>query len=138
MNHTVYFLIEPNVGAKLEFPVRAEPWISAILLQPILTSRNYADRSAWRITDSQLAVKLLYLARLREYVPLTDDERALKILGSAVIAEDVFDRWWSIRIFRMEEGPSEQLHDYLVARIDKVEPTGNPVLDEWLKSLKDP
>lgn len=136
MNHTAYFLIEPNVGAKLEFPVRAESGISDILLQPILTSRNYADRSAWRVTDSQLAVKLLYLARLREYVPLTDDESALKILGSAVIAEDVFDRWWSIRIFRMEEGPSEQLHDYLAARIEKVEPTGNPLLDEWLKSLK--
>lgn len=136
MQHTVYFLIEPNDRAKHEFPVRAETSIADILLGSILTSRNCADHSGWRVTDSQLAVKLLYLARLREYVPLVEDECALKILGSASIAENVFDRWWSIRLFGMEEGPSEQMHGYLAACVDKAEPTGSQLLNEWIASLK--
>lgn len=136
MRHTEYFLVEPKVCARNEFPVRTEKTIADILLEPILTSRSYADRSSWRTAEAQLVVKLLYLARLREYVPLAEDEYAIQILGSKAIAENVFDCWWSIRCFAMEEGPSEQMHDYLAARADKVEPTGNQAVDEWLKSLK--
>ncbi|WP_374604964.1 hypothetical protein [Niveibacterium sp.] len=135
MLHTVFFLIEPNKEALREFPVRAGGEFAQVLLDPLLTSRDYADRSNWREDEAELAVKLLYVARLREYAPLTDDKAARQLLGSEHVSTEIFDRWWSIRRLSLEEGKSEEMHDYLGAVTEKVKPTGNSVVDEWVRRL---
>ena len=135
MLHTVFFLIEPNEEALREFPIRAGSEFAEVLLDPLLTSRDYADRSRWREDETELAVKLLYVARLREYTPLAEDEAAKQVLGSEHVSAEIFDRWWSIRRLFLEEGRSEEMQDYLVAVTKKVRPTGNSVVDEWVRGL---
>lgn len=134
MLHTIFFLIEPKDEAMKAFPLNAGDF-SDTLLEPLLISRSHADRSPWRENDLEAVVKILYLARLREYTPLAPDSNAESILGSSRIALNVFDRWWSIRRFRMEEGPSEAMENYLSRIAIKFVPTGNQLIDEFVNRL---
>jgi hypothetical protein len=95
--------------------------------------KHFADRSPWREPELTLAVKLLYLARLREYDPLSSDAEAERVLGSAVVSAEVFDRWWSIR--RIEFDTPEEMHDFLSRVVQKVPSTGNVTVDEWLRRV---
>ena len=131
VRHTVFFLIEPKQDAIRTFPLLI-PDLCDVLLKPILTSRNYADRSPWRPDDVELVVKLLYLARSREYTTLTADQDAERILGSSRVSVSVFDRWWSIRRVEMEES-SEELEGYPPPVAKRIEPTGNKLVDEFLQ-----
>jgi hypothetical protein len=133
----VHFLIEPNESARRELPAILDRGDAELLLEPWLTSRRYADQSSWREDDAELAVKLIFVARMREYTPLESDAEADRILGSSRISSEVFDRWWNIRRLHEWEGSSEQLEDYLRQMIAKTQPTGNPVVDEWLRRIKD-
>jgi hypothetical protein len=133
VEHTDFFLIEPNDAARSKFPV-ALGENSVLLLEPALTSRSSPDRSPWRRPELELAVKLIFVAQMREYEFLSSDTSAQLILGSVGVSVDVFDRWWTIR--RLEfEARSEELEDFLVAIADQVEATGNAVVDDWVKSL---
>lgn len=138
MRHELYFLIEPTEEARREIPMRADPVLSMILLDYLLTSRAHYDSYLWGEKECELAVKLLHLARMREYDGVSDSESAIRILGSDRISADVFDKWWTIRCLWMEEGPSEEMHDYLVALVDSVDPTGNDAVDEWVHELPKP
>lgn len=133
MEHTDFFLIEPNDAARSMFPA-ALGANAVLLLEPALTSRSFPDRSLWRRPELELAVKLVFVAQMREYEFLSSDASAQLILGSAGVSADVFDRWWTIR--RLEfEARSEELEEFLVAVADKVEATGNAVVDDWVSSL---
>jgi hypothetical protein len=136
MHHTAYYLIEPNVDAFRQFSARIDSEYSGLVLEPWLTSRQYADLSAWHMVDLELAVKLLYLARLREYEFLSEDAKAIHALGSAAISEAVFDRWWTVRRLHLNEGSSEQMEAILGKMLEKVPATGNELVDEWLQTLK--
>ncbi|CUI07458.1 hypothetical protein [Massilia antarctica] len=135
MRHEVYFLIDPTEAARREFPLRADPDLAMILLDYLLTSRAHYGSYLWGEEEGELVVKLLHLARMREYDGLSDSESAMRILGSDRISVDVFDQWWTIRRLEMEEGPSEDMHDFLIALVDSVIPTGNDVVDDWVKQL---
>jgi hypothetical protein len=76
-------------------------------------------------------VKLLYLARIREYDFLSSADDARRILGSDAITIEVFDRWWTLREMPWEE-PSEHWEPYLAAVSAHVQPTGNPAVDDML------
>lgn len=132
MRHTRYFLIEPKEAAIQQFPLHAAADAS-LLLEPSLTSRSFSDRSNWNEGDVELAVKLSFLAMLREYSFLVDAETAASILGSNQIAEEIFDRWWSIRPLPFDE-PSEQMQSHLAAVIDQTPPTRSSAVNEWLSS----
>jgi hypothetical protein len=133
MRHTAYFLVEPTSDAQPQF-VNALGGFASVLLETVLLSREFTDRSSWREAELTLAVKLLYLARLREYQPLSSDADAERALGSAAISAEVFDRWWSIR--RIEfEGASEQMQGFLVRVMRNVPATGNATVDEWLQEM---
>ncbi len=136
MEHTVYYLIEPNVDAFRQFSARIDSEYSGLVLEPWLTSRQYADLSAWHMADIEVAIKLLYLARLREYEFLNTDAQAIHALGSDAISEAVFDRWWIVRRLYLNEGASEQMEAFLGQMIEKVPATGNALVDEWLQTLK--
>ena len=137
MQHTVYFLVEPNAEALREFPIHVDTGMTEILLEPLLTSRTFGDRSPWRVEEVELAVKLIYVARMREYTPISEDSVAKRVLGSDEVSIQLFDRWWSVRRLYMEEGRSEEMEDYLVSAVHKVKPTGNPTVDTWLTGLFD-
>lgn len=130
MIHTSYFLIEPKEVAQLAMPSRV-PEYASLLLDPLLTSRTYSDRSIWREGDLQLAVKLSFLAMLREYDFLRSPSASFAILGSEQLTEELFDQWWSIRTLHFEEA-SEQMEAYLAAVIDQTPPTKSQVVNDWL------
>ncbi len=134
MRHTAYFVIEPRSEALRSFPEVLSQEFTEVLSERVLVSREYADRSSWRQAELQQAVKLLFVARVREYEPLSSDAIAEQVLGSAAVSVEVFDRWWSIRLLSFE-GRTEEMHEYLVAVAGKVEPTGNEIVDAWVKGL---
>ena len=134
MKHITYFQIEPSAVALATFPSVLTAEEADILLQPVLTSRSWADRSAWRQEAVAIAVKLFYLARVREYAFVSSPADARRVLGSDAIAIQVFDRWWTIREMPWEE-PSEHWEDYLAAVSEHVEATGEVAVDEMLRAI---
>ncbi len=131
MQRLAYFLIEPKPHAPRELTESAGKVLSEFLLTPYLTTRCFADRSAWRLFDIAVAIKLMYLAQLREYGPLQTDEGARAILGSDRVSAALFDQWWTIRKLEFG-GPTEDKQALLGQWLDKVEPTGNGVVDCWI------
>lgn len=83
-----------------------------------------------------MAVKLLYLARVREYEFLSSSPDACRVLGSDSITTQVFDRWWTIREMPWE-APSEHWECYLAAVSTKVEATGHFAVDELLQVISE-
>lgn len=133
MRHTAYFLIEPKSEALEVFPAVAED-LADLLLEPLMVSRCFAGRSVWRTQELELVVKLLFVARMREYSPLSRDEDAIRVLGSSDVSTALFDRWWSIRRLNVDE-TSEEMESYLAALYHRVVPTGNEVVDDFLSSF---
>lgn len=136
MKHTTYFQIEPSAVALATFPSVLAAKEADILLQPVLTSRTWSDRSAWRQDAVAMAVKLLYLARVREYEFLSSSSDARRVLGSDGITVQVFDRWWILRELPWEE-PSEYWEDYLAAVSEHVEATGDLAVDDMLRVISE-
>jgi hypothetical protein len=134
VKHTTYFQIEPSAVALATFPSVLVATEADILLQPVLTSRSWADRSAWCQETVAMTVKLLYLARVREYEFLSSSPDARRVLGSDDITTQVFDRWWTIREMPWEE-PSEHWECYLAAVSKKVEATGRIAVDDLLHAI---
>jgi hypothetical protein len=136
MLHTIYFVIEPKDEARAHFSGIGGD-LADLLLETTIISRRFADRSPWREPELALAVKLLYLARLREYTFLSSDADATRVLGSDSLTAETFDRWWSLR--RPDDyKSSEEMHEYLKAMLGKTPATGNEVVDQWLKVLASP
>lgn len=81
-----------------------------------------------------MAVKLLYLARVREYEFLSSPSDARRVLGSDAITIQVFHRWWTLREMPWEE-PSEHWEGYLTAVSEHVEATGDVAIDEMLQTI---
>ncbi len=132
MRHTRYFLIEPKEVALQQFSLRAAANAS-LLLEPLLTSRSSSDRSSWSPSDVELAVKLSFLAMLREYSFLIEAESAVSILGSNQVTEELFDRWWDIHPLQFDE-PSEEMQSHLAAVIGQTPETRSSVVNEWLSA----
>jgi hypothetical protein len=132
VQHLAYFLIEPKQIAVLELPQRVGKESAELMLEPYLTTRCFADRSAWRQFEVVLAVKLMHLAKLREYDPLRTDAAAHFILGSDRVSAAVFDQWWTIRKLNFK-GPSENRQELLSRFFDKIDLTGNALIDYWIR-----
>lgn len=79
-------------------------------------------------------MKLLYLARVREYEFLSSPSDARRVLGSDAISIQVFDRWWTVCEMPWEE-PSEHWEDYLTAVSEHVEATGNIAVDDMVRAI---
>jgi hypothetical protein len=133
MRHVAYFLIEPRPIAIQELSARAGRRLSEWMLEPYLATRCFADRSAWRQFEVALAVKLTHVAQLREYDQLRTDQAAQAILGSDRVSAALFDRWWTIRQLSYR-GPSENKQDLLNLFLDKIDLTGNALIDYWVRA----
>jgi hypothetical protein len=130
MLHTWYYLIEPRTDAAARLRGR-DPDLVDLLLEPNLISNVEADRSWLGAEEHLLRVKILYLARLREYTPFASDEDARSWFGCDRVSGNVFDEWWTIRRFGLDHTDAE-LVDFLKPLKAKVLPTGNELVDRWL------
>ncbi len=131
MRYIRHYLIEPRPEAAARFRDCGNPDFADILLEPVLISNTEGGKSAWQGEDHALRVKLLYLARIREYPPCASEEDARKWLGSDRVSGAVFDQWWTIRT-PVLEGSDTELAEYLKPMKDKILPTGNSLVDEWV------
>jgi hypothetical protein len=131
MQHIIYYLIEPRPEAVTHFRDCGDQDFAEILLERILISNAEADRSAWRAEDHVLRVKLLYLARIREYSPCASDDDARKWFGTDRVSGKVFDQWWTIRTVPFE-GSDSELADFLAPMKERILPTDNSLVDAWV------
>ena len=131
MQHLKYYLIEPRPEAVAHFRNHGDRELAELLLEPILISNTEGDRSGWRLEDHALRVKLLFLARIREWSFCASDEDARMWLGSDRVSCTVFDRWWTIRAPPLE-GSDNDLAEYLGPMKERILPTGNSLVDAWV------
>jgi hypothetical protein len=133
MRHIQYYLIEPRPEAVPHFRDCGDQNFAELLLEPVLISNTEFDRSPWRPEDHALRVKLLYLARIREYSPCASDEDARKWFGSDRVSGTVFDQWWKIRTPPLE-GSDNDLAEFLGPMKEKILSTDNSLVDAWVLS----
>jgi len=132
MLHTRYYLIESRELLKNQLQSGFDKGMSEILTEPLLILNEEADRSSWGKDENILKVKLLYLARMREYEFISSDEDAIKVLGSDNISGPLFDKWWTIREIEVE-GNTEELIMFLKPLKNRVKETGNKIIDSWIR-----
>src|SRR5438874_1170964 len=102
-----FYLIEPRPELRQHLRDRTDPDFADILLESILIRNREGGQTVWMPDNYANKIKLLYLARLREYTPLMGDEDAERLLGSSRVSVWVFDRWWSIRRLEVENDADE-------------------------------
>jgi hypothetical protein len=136
MVHDMFYLIEPRPELAAQLQGRTDPDFAEILTEPVLIRNREGGRSFWTTDDHAIKVKLLFLTRLREYSPLASDEDAMRILESPRISVGLFDKWWVIRPFGIEDD-TEGMLAYLRPLLGKVDPSGNPRVDGWLAWVGD-
>jgi hypothetical protein len=136
MIHDAFYLIESQPRLSDHLRGRTDPDFAEILTEPALIHQREGDRTGWTAEDHATQIKILFLVRLREYIPLASDEDAARILGSSRISVDLFDRWWVVRRFVVEDN-TEGLLALLRPVLGKVTATGNSMVDHWLTSIRD-
>jgi hypothetical protein len=132
MRRVAFYLIEPRSELEDWLKDRVDPGLAEILLGQTLLSHTEADRSCWAESDHAEAVKLAYLASLREYASLETDAGFETVLGAPHISIQLFDRWWTIRRLLLD-GSTEELWPFLAQHMESVERTGNGLVDTWLE-----
>ena len=101
-----------------------------------MLSNKEGGCTIWREADHTQTVKLLYLARVHEYTPLTDHATFEAVFGSPRISVNLFDRWWTIRRL-MRDDDTASLRPLLKPFLDVVDPTGNALVDQWLEWVRE-
>ena len=80
-------------------------------------------------------VKLLFLAQIKEYTPLSSDIAFAAAFDSPRLNEKVFDRWWTIRRLT-EDDNAESLYPLLRQFYHLVDRTENELVNEWLEWVR--
>jgi hypothetical protein len=134
--HEALYLVEPLPALADRLSGWSDDDFAAVLLDPRLFRRVEVSGSAWLHDDRLVQAKLLFLASLREYTPLQESAGFAAVFGSPVISVEVFDRWFRVRRFEVE-----QEMDLLEARLREcpltVEATGRQVVDWWLSQTRE-
>ncbi len=136
MTYDAFYLIECRPKLADHLRGRTDDGFAEMLTEPVLIRNREGDRTAWTPEDHATAIKILFLARLREYTPLVSDEDAARILSSSRISVSLFDRWWVVRRFLVEDD-RDGLLTFLRPVLGNVEATGNPLVDNWLTWARD-
>jgi hypothetical protein len=134
MRAKMYYLIKPSPRLTDALSGSSSK-LAPILLEPELWSQEEGGITIWRTEDYLARVKLLYLAYLEmEYGRSTEFK---EIFGESVISLAEFDKWWTIEVYGLED-TLEWVRDELNAeRVNRIIPTGMPVVDEWIASLRE-
>lgn len=131
-----YYLIQPRTGLAEWLRPRVEPEVVELLTERQLVANDeFVGRTSWRDDENALRVKLLFVAGLRDLIPLKDDNSCEAILGSREISASLFDRWWTVERFELEANVDDYMAE-LTRSLPSVPLTGNPVVDGWLSELK--
>jgi hypothetical protein len=102
----------------------------------VVLANKEGDRSVWRPDDYALTVKLLYLAQVREYTPLSIATNFEATFGSPRISVELFDRWWTIRRL-LRDNDTASLRPLLKQVLSAVDRTGNERVDRWLEWVRE-
>ncbi len=78
-------------------------------------------------------VKLLYLAKIRQFKPWCNDAEAVALLGSALLSTAVFDSCWTVR--RLSVDHVERLNPVLKGMSDQVDCADDDRLHQWLTAI---
>jgi hypothetical protein len=128
-----FYLVEPLPALAQHLRGHADPNLTEILLEPLLFRRREGGSSDWLNADREALAKLLFLASLREYAK--SEEGFAALFGSASVSVAVFDRWFQVRRFEIEQ-ELELLEPGLRESPLPVEPTGRLAVDEWLSKVR--
>ena len=133
--YEAFYLVEPRPELADHLRGRVEPDFAGVLLEPQLYRREEYSRSMWFEPQRLAQAKLLFLASLREYTPVADDEGFAAVFGSSAISVALFDRWFVVRRFQIEQ-ELDLLEPRLRDHLDRVESSDIPLVDEWLSELR--
>lgn len=135
MRYTAFYLIEARSELLERLATLKDPDLEDLLLDPEMLSNEEGGRSAWSDEDRTLTIKLLFLAQVREYEPLSSDAIFERVFGSPRLSAQLFDRWWTIR--RLEQTDhAESLYPLLRQVLHLVDRTDNDLVNEWLESVR--
>lgn len=136
MRVDTFYLIEPRPNLAPHLVGRVEPDFAELLLEPVLLQNREGGVSDWNRESHCLQVKITFLSSLKQYEPIETDESFAAVFGSAKLSVALFDCWWSIRGFRVDD-IVEHMQNWVKHSGRSIEPTGNPVTDQWIKWVID-
>ena len=137
MQSKALYLIEPRPALRDHLQGRIEADFAELLLEPVLLSNKEGGcHSAWGDEDHALTVKLIHLAQVREYTPVSNDKDFERVFGSPRLSVGLFDRWWTIRRLLLDDD-TESMRPLLRQVLPIVDRTGNRLVDQWLDWLRD-
>jgi hypothetical protein len=137
MQFEALYLIEPRPALRDQLRGRVEQQLAELLLEPVvLSNKEGGCHSVWTENDYALTVKLLHLAQVREYTPLSCEENFEAVFGSPRISVELFDHWWTIRRL-LRDDDTESLRPLLKEFLPAVDRTGNELVDRWLEWVRE-
>ena len=136
MQFEALYLIEPRPTLRDQLRGRVEEDFAELLLEPVLLSNKEGGCSSWRDEDHALTVKLIHLAQVREYTPVSNDGDFERVFGSPRLSVALFDRWWTIRRLSRDDD-TESMRPLLRQFLPHVDRTGNELVDLWLDWVRD-
>jgi hypothetical protein len=135
MRYTAFYLIEARPELSERLATLKDLDLKELLLDPEMLSNEEGGRSAWLGEDHTLTIKLLFLAQVKEYEPLSSDAVFEEVFGSHRFSAQLFDRWWTIRRLVPTDN-AESLHPLLRKFLHLVDRTDNDLVNEWLEWIK--
>jgi hypothetical protein len=138
MTFDTYYCIRPTTQLleKLRAgPSDVETWLG----QPELW-KNVEYDGAWLPEHHIMQIKLLFLMNFRQtYISHSKDDEIKTFLESLLdpllVSAEVFDKWWKIERFELDENAPEIENSLETATLDSVTPTGIPLVDAWITYL---
>jgi hypothetical protein len=127
MLHENHYVIRPQ-QALLERAVGLGVEIDGWLAESQVLRNQEAGRSAWRPGDHVLRVKMSFLMWFVSEFGSTGDYH--RVFPDGITGKEDFDRWWEV-----EEVDLFDTSDVKKPPLAKMRPTGNELVDEWLRGL---
>jgi len=105
-----------------------------ILLEPELISHKEGGKTLWWKNDYIQKIKLVFLARIKEYTPLQPNQSFEALFGSARLSIQLFDRWWTIR--ELYEESAESMDEFVEQFIHLVDASESEIVNGWLERFR--
>lgn len=130
-----YYLIEPKPALAERLNGRTDEEFIELLMDPIVIRNREGSASRWLDTQHAAVVKLLFLAGLTDYDLLATAQGFGSILGTERIGTELFDRYWTVRRFTVDQNADDLKADLsrLISRVDRV---GDWAVDTYLDSFR--
>jgi hypothetical protein len=131
------YLVEPLPALADRLRQSDDAGLADLLLEPRLYRQREGGNSDWLFADREEVAKLLFLASLREYSPLDGPAGFAAVFGEACVSAAVFDRWFRLRRFMVEDDLAT-----LEVRLREcplpIVPSGRFVVRRWLAGVHSP